>query len=121
MTDSDDTNGHSNGHSNGHKSGIWAYQQRILALENDLIKAKQSMKRLLHRLSHDPGGVDLKVAKTQLDLLDGLVRLTKVQTAYYVKLGQIYDLVAFHDLFVKELERRDPFLAMQIIEELLDT
>jgi hypothetical protein len=68
----------------------------------------------------DPGGVDLKVAKTQLDLLDGLIRLTKVQTAYYVKLGQVYDLVRFHDLFIKELKRRDPELAIQIIDELLN-
>ena len=98
----------------------FGYNSRILALENDLIKAKQTMKRLLHRLHHDPGGVDLKVAKTQLDLLNGLIRLTKVQTAYYVKLGQVYDLVRFHDLFVKELKRRDPELAIQIIDELLN-
>jgi hypothetical protein len=99
---------------------IWLYQYRILALEDELTTTRRGLKRLLHRLQYDPDRVDLKAAKTQLDLIDGLVRLATVQTAYYVKLGQVYDLARFHELFIEELKRRDPDLALEIIETLMN-
>jgi hypothetical protein len=112
MTDSDDID--------AQPPDIWLYQERILALEDELTKTRRGLKRLLFRLHHDPDRVDLKVAKTQLVLIDGLIRLATVQTAYYVKLGQVYDLARFHELFMQELKRRDPALAIEIIETLME-
>jgi hypothetical protein len=99
---------------------IWAYQQRILALEDELTLARRGLKHILRRLEHAPARVDLKVASTQLDLINSLIRLANVQIAYYVKLGQVYDLAHFHGLFIQELKRRDPALAMEIIEALMN-
>ena len=97
---------------------IRQYERRLMSLEWQFFKARRSIERLSSKISCNPGKVEKANVKMQLDLAVGLIRLLKEQAAFYVKLGDVYDIVRFHEEFVQELERRDRALAAEIVEEM---
>ena len=90
---------------------MWLYQMRILALE----EAFDRLRKRVRKLSEGPEELDNTERRVQLDLLLVDLRVLKEQTAYYVKLGESYDLARFHTDLLNELRDRDPILALEIV------
>jgi len=82
---------------------MWEFQERILALEKEFADARRNLKRLLRQLRYAPDSVAPEAVRAQLGLVNSLIRLIKEESAFYAKLGQLYDfsklLAAFLNLF----------------------
>ena len=94
------------------------YNQRILALDKQFIDAQRHLYRLLRQLRYNFGSVKRSAIKSQLDMIKALIRLTKEETAFFVKLGRLYDVMKYHADFIDLLERRDPTLLKEILLEM---
>ncbi len=99
---------------------ILAYQKRVLALESQLSDIKREIFRLYRQIRFNPHSVDKAAVKFQLDALDKLAKLNKDQCAFYLKLGELYDIAKITDGFFEELERRDPELLQKILDLMPD-
>ena len=93
------------------------YQSRILALDKELYEARRHIKRLMRQTRYKPGSVKSTAVKTQLDLVNSLIRLLKEETAFYVKLGQQFDSMKIMQIVTGILARRDPDMAVEIMVE----
>lgn len=98
--------------------GMYLYQRRILALEKEFKKARRDLRRLLQQARFRPDTVKGSAVKTQLDLVNALIRLTKEETAFFAKLGQLYDFSRLCDDFLEMLKRQDRELVRSIIVEI---
>ena len=78
------------------------------------------MSRLYYKLEQGTQNPVPNVVSSQLDVIERMVRTAKVQSDFYIKLGQSYDLVVFLNDFLSELKRRDPELALQILADTND-
>ena len=87
---------------------MWLWQTRVLALEKSFQQANKRLNRLIRRVEYNPGSVDFKAVKTQLDLVKALTSLIREETAFYVKLGQLYDLTHLFDEICMIPDRQDP-------------
>ena len=99
-------------------TGMHLYQRRILALEKRFLKAERNLDRLLRQATCNPASLDRSVVKTQLDLINALIRLIKEETAFFVKLGQLYDFSRFCEDVTDFIARRDPDYAAEILIEM---
>jgi len=99
---------------------MYLYQRRVLALEKEFNNARRDLRRLLRQARYKPASVNSSALKTQLDLVNALIRLTKEETAFFVKLGQLYDFSQFCDDMIELLKRQDPELAGHMIKEIDD-
>ncbi len=97
---------------------MYQYQQRVLALEKQFHNARRNIKRLLKQARFKPDSVAQAAVKTQLDLINALIRLIKEETAFFVKLGQLYDFSLLCDEFVELIHRRDPELAIELLNDI---
>jgi len=96
---------------------MWLWQTRVLALEKSFQQAHKRLNRLIRRVEYSPGSVDLKAVKTQLDLVKTLISLIREETAFYVKLGQLYDLTHLFDEIFKIFDRQDPAVVLEMYKE----
>lgn len=94
------------------------FESRILALENDYTNARRELGNLLRILKYNPESVDPAAVRLQLSLLGKFIQLAKTQRDFYIDLGEKYDIFRFHKEFIEEFRRRDPILAVSIVEEL---
>jgi hypothetical protein len=94
------------------------FQKRVLALENEYRRTRRAIKSLLHRVRHDPDTTNPAAIRSQLDLLDGLIRLNREQSAFYIKLGSFYDTLRTQEDFIAELSLLDPQAALAIVRKL---
>jgi hypothetical protein len=97
---------------------MYLYQRRVLALEKEFRNARRELRRLLRQARFKPDSVKSSAVKTQLDLINALIRSIKEETAFFVKLGQLYDFSRLCDDFLEMLKRQDPDLADSIIIEI---
>lgn len=97
---------------------IFLYEKRILALDSMFHKVRRQLERLTKRAWHSRDSVDWKAAKYQLDMIKTLIRITKEEAAFFLRLGQLYDVMKFHNDLFGYLERRDPDLLHQILTDL---
>jgi len=94
------------------------YESRILSLENDYLNTRREIGDLLRLLKHKPETVDPGAVRSQLNLLSKFIQLIKKQRAFYLELGENYDLMRLHEEFIQVLLERDPELAVSIIREI---
>jgi len=66
----------------------------------------------------NPDSLRRDVVKSRLELINALIRLTKEESAFFLKLGQLYDFMSFITDFIELLKRHDPKLAREIIREM---
>ena len=88
-----------------------------MALEKQYRDTRRELRRLLRQSRYKPDSVKPSAVKTQLDLVKALIRLTKEETAFFVKLGQLYDISRFTDDLVELLKRHDTDLLARLIEQ----
>ena len=103
-----------------HVSMVHEYERRILALEDQFHEAKRNIDRILRQARFRPFSLNKIAVKSQLDLINALIRLTKEESAFYAKLGQLYDTMRFNQSILKLLVRRDPALVTEFFHELDD-
>ncbi len=99
---------------------ILAYQKRVLALECELNAVKRRYKRLYKRVQFNPDSTSIAAVKCKLDILDKQAKLIKDQCAFYVKLGELYDIAKITDGFFEELESQDPEMLQRILDGMPD-
>ena len=96
---------------------VFLYEQRILALEKRFENVWRQMGRLQKGSFYATGKNYWKMAKIRLDAFRLQVRMLKDESAFYVKLGQFYDLIKFHNDLFDFILRRDPDLFDEILAE----
>jgi len=94
------------------------YKKRILALERKLADSRRHLDRPPWRIRYKPESFNREAVKAQLDLVNALIRLTREETAFFVKLGRHYDNSKVLDGLVDLLSARDPQLALDLLHEL---
>jgi hypothetical protein len=97
---------------------LYLYQKRVLALEKRFDNARRQLDRLQEHIRYNPDAFSKESVKCQLDAFRLLVRTLKDETAFYIKLGQIYDYVDLARRFFDLLMRRDPQLLDEILLEI---
>jgi hypothetical protein len=98
--------------------GLFEYQKRITALEGRFDEAERHTRRLLRFVRYCPDKIRPEALRAQLDLVKALISLTKEESAFYAKLGRLYDFAKFCDDFMDILKRVDPDLTLDIIREI---
>ena len=96
---------------------VFLYEQRILALEKRFENVWRQMGRLQKGSFYATGKNYWKMAKIRLDAFRLQVRMLKDESAFYVKLGQVYDVIKFHTEFFDFFLRRDPDLCKKMLDE----
>jgi len=97
---------------------MYLYHARVLALEKEFSLARHKLRRLLQRVERSSKPVDKQAVKSQLDLVNALIRLAREETAFFVKLGRDYDYMLFVEEIADILIVRDSDLALEIFAEL---
>ncbi|MCX6647468.1 MAG: hypothetical protein NTY09_14075 [bacterium] len=96
---------------------ILLYQKRVLALEKEFTKVRRQLGRLRNHVRYHPDEFSKEAVKCQLDSLRLLIRAIKDETAFYLKLGQNYDILNIVYCICDSISRRDPQLFEEIINE----
>jgi len=97
---------------------LYLYQARVIRLEKEYNRARRELRRLMKRVRSSPDPVDRKAVRVQLDLMNTLLRLNREESAFLLRLGQIYDYVRLlHDVLDK-IKEHDPDWYDKIIEEI---
>ena len=101
---------------------MWLYQARLLKLEKELEHARKAVRTLQEDLENasqtDMGSAKASggtQAKLRLDTVVVLLRLIKEQMAFYLKLGEKYDVLQLAEGIIDELSRRDGELCREIL------
>ncbi len=97
---------------------IYLYERRVLALERHFKEARRHLDRIDRQVRYNPKSVKRSVVKSQLDLINASIRITKEETAFFVRLGQLYDVMQLHVDFFEILSSRDPELMREILTQL---
>ena len=97
---------------------VRSYLQRILALDDEFRKSRRTLDRLERQVRFKPASVRKNAFNAQLGLARLRTRLVKEESAFYARLGQQYDAVRLLDGIVELLDRRDPDMTLEILEEL---
>ena len=89
-----------------------------MALDREFLETRRQLKLLLRQARYKPDSLRRDVVKSQLELINALIRLIKEESAFFLKLGRLYDFISFIGDFIELLKRRDPKLAHEIIKEM---
>lgn len=88
------------------------FERKIVKLEKEFQKTLDAIISLEKEL--ESGGANIK---EQMSFLDDKMKALREQVAYYIKLGEIYDIARLGKAFFDALSERAPELMKEIIEE----
>ncbi len=98
---------------------MWLYQKRLISLEEDFEKVRETiieLNKILGKCNNNGEYFDKTKIKLKLDLAIGRVRLIKEQASFYLKMGRSFDLISFLDEVIGEVEKFDIDLKDRIVK-----
>lgn len=102
---------------------MWLYEKKITELEEEFEHARATIRKVQEDLANATGdgeGVpetpDRTTLKLKIDAAVGLARLIKEQTAFYMKVGDLYDAYRLLDDLLTEYRRFDERLTNNILK-----
>ena len=99
-------------------TGMWLFETRILALEREFYALRRKLGRLSRQIRYKPRSLKRSAVRSQLDLVKAQTGILKEETAFYVKLGQLYDYAQFHQEFVELLKCLDTEMVETVFNEM---
>ena len=97
---------------------MFEYQKRILELECEFRSTMRDLKALLRKHRYKPGSIRPGEIKAHLGLVNAMTRLIKEETAFYAKVGQLYDVALLVSDIYKLLQHQDPEKADAFMDEI---
>ncbi len=98
---------------------MWLYQKRLISLEKEFEKVRETLielNKILSDCKNNGEDFDKTKIKLKLDLAIGRVRLIKEQASFYLKMGRSFDLISFLDEVIVEVEKFDVGLKDRIVK-----
>lgn len=99
---------------------MYLYEKRLLALENEFEEIRLEIIGLSVKAEGSDESTDLKDLKTKLAFCTERIRLIKEQTAFYVKLGEKYDILRLLEDFTDAVRNEDAELEARIFNLVCD-
>ncbi|HDS29707.1 MAG TPA: hypothetical protein ENN67_01550 [Firmicutes bacterium] len=96
---------------------MFLHQNRLVEIETEFCDAIDKARELRARLTN-ADETDTALIKLELAVLSVEIRALKEKAAFFLKLGERYEMARFHRDFIDELRRENPKLAEKIIRRL---
>jgi len=104
---------------------MWLYEKKITELEEEFEHARATIREVQKDLANPEGdgeGVpetpDRATRKLRIDAAVGLARLIKEQTAFYMKLGDLYDASKLLKDLICEFRSEDEELTDRVLDRI---